>query len=112
MSTHIVYAGDTWTFDTTLTDSVGDPITSLSDAWFSIFSDKTTEQASYELSDSEMTLASNVLTVVIPPATTSVIADGSYYLDVKIKESGGTVTTVTDRDRVRCINVSPLHDDY
>lgn len=112
MATHTVKAGDTWTFDTTLLDSAGDPITSLLDAWLSIYSDQTTELISYQLSDAEMTLTSNVLTTIVPPLATSAIADGSYYLDVKIEDGANTVATVTHRDRVRVRNLSPLYDNY
>lgn len=113
MANYTVYAGDTWTFNTTLTDAAGDPITTLNDAWLSIYTDKTTETgASYQLSDAEMTLASNVLTVVVPTTITTAIADGSYFMDVKIKDSSNVVSTVTYRDRVRVINNSPLYDNY
>lgn len=113
MATHKVYAGDDWTFETTLTDSDGNAITSLDDAWFSIYSGQDDETAaSYELSDAEMTLASNVLTTVVPAATTTDIDDGTYYLDVKVDVTSSATSTVTYKDRVRVINTSPLYDNY
>ena len=112
MATHTVKAGDTWKFETTLTDADGNGITSLTNAWFSIYSDQSTEVISKELSDAEVTLASNVLTTIIDPADTDDVDAGTYYLDVKIEQADGSESTVTFRDRVKVRNSSPLYDDH
>lgn len=112
MASHTVYAGDDWPFETTLLDSDGNAITALDDAWFSIYTDKTTEIVGYQFSDAEMSLSGNVLSTTPPAATTTDIADGSYFLDVKIKPTGGNVQIVTAKDKVKVVNDHTLYDNY
>ena len=113
MATHTKYAGDDWTFTQDLVDTDGAAVTALDDAWLSIYEDQDTETAaSYELSDAEMTFSTPTLTVVVPAATTTDIDDGTYFMDIKQSETGGEVQTAVSRDRVRCINTSPLFDDF
>ena len=112
MASTTVYAGDTWVFETTLTDSDGNDITSLNDAWYSLYTDQTTESFSYVLADAEITLSTNVLTLEVPASVTTAISDGVYYMDVKIEQTDNTVSTVVYKQKVRVINASPLYDNY
>ena len=112
MATIVNYAGDTWVWETTLTDSDGNDITSLNDAWVSMYEDRDTESFMYQLADSEVTLASNVLTVEGPPSITTAIESGTYNVDVKIEQTDGTISTVVSEQRVKVVNESPLYDNY
>lgn len=107
-----VYAGDDWRYESTLLDSDGAAITALDNAWFSMYTSKTDETLSYTLADAEVTLASNVLTIVPPAADTTAVADGSYYIDIKIAPTGGDVQLVEKKARQRVINDHPLYDNY
>lgn len=107
-----VYAGDTWRYESTLLDSDGAAITALDNAWFSMYTSKTSETLSYALADAVMSLASNVLTIVVPPADTTAVAAGSYFIDIKIAPTGGDVQIVEAKARQRVINDHPLYDNY
>jgi len=78
----------------------------------SVYTDKDTEAFLYDLSDAEMTLAVNVLTVEVPQDVTELIEDGAYFLDVKIKQADDRATTVVYKQRLRVINDHPLYDNH
>lgn len=107
-----VYAGDDWPYESTLLDKDGNPITALDNAWFSMYTSKTNEVLSYVLADAEMSLASNVLSTTVPAADNTAVEDGSYYIDIKIKPTGGNVQIVEAKARQRVINDHPLYDNY
>lgn len=111
MATHTVYIGESWPFGTTLTDDAGDAITSLGDAWFEIYTSAGTVVVEKELADSEMTLASNILSTTILPTETDDITAGTYYLDIKVETSGGIEQVVTARDRVR-VKATPTSNNH
>lgn len=110
-NTFVQRPGSTWVFDSTLTDTEGNAITSLLDAWISVYSDEETELLAARLADPTVTLSSNVLTTEFPANETTSIPPGTYYLSIQIQQADNTVTEF-EPDRIKVTKRSTLYDDY
>lgn len=110
-TTFIQRPGSTWVFDSTLTDTDGNAITSLLDAWISVYSDEETEILSARLSDPTVSLSSNVLTTEFAPSATTAVLPGTYYLSIQIQQIDNTITEF-EPYRVKVTKRSTLYDDY